>query len=65
MARRSITVYPARGPCVVPPRAPPRRGRLAVGRNLCRGGCGGRTMVQPGVRRPGRDRGRVLVGRQW
>ena len=27
--------------------------------------CGGRTMVQPGVRRPGRDRGRVLVGRQW
>ena len=39
MARRSITVYPARGPCVVPPRAPPRRGRLAVGRNLCRGGC--------------------------
>ena len=27
--------------------------------------CGGRTMVQPGVRRPGRDRGRVLVGSQW
>ena len=65
MARRSITVYPARGPCVVPSRAPPRRGRLAVGRNLCRAdapmrrtdhGAAGRASTGPGPR-PG-------VGRQ-
>ena len=55
MARRSITVYPARGPCVVPPRAPPRRASMLDygGARTAHGGpgpCGARSLPVANVR---------------